>query len=144
MRVGKAVAQKAEPRRDKREPFVMRFDVQDIDRQQIAKLRPFNIDRPGQGMRSANAGLAQIRAGHRFVNLAVKRVTRMNLSLIAALHMNHRRDVGVPAIMAFCRAVPQRDGTIDGDEMLSHYFTLSELGPDGRHGVLPGALSRSL
>ena len=44
----------------------------------------------------------------------------MNFRLIAALHKNHRRDVGVPAIMALRGALPQWQGTVDGDEMLKH------------------------
>ena len=105
MRRRKPIPQKAEARHDDGEAFVMRDDVQDIDRQQIARLRAFDIDRPGQGMRAADAGPGQVRAGHGFAYLTVERVPGMDFRLVAALHGNHRCDVGVPAVMSLRRAL---------------------------------------
>src|SRR5579862_3240842 len=109
------IAEKAEPRHLHRIAKAGRLHVADLDLEQIARLGAADKDRPGQRMDAIEIAGQQILSGGLRRDLAVKRIARLDLDLLAGSRFDHGRDRFVPAVMALLRLVGERLVVVDGD-----------------------------
>jgi hypothetical protein len=101
--------------------------VKDFHLEHIARLGSLDINRAGQRVHHI-----QVRRGHGLqrgvrAHLPVKRVASLQDNLIPGLAMDHRRNVGMPAIVAGPRLLRQRLTAVDAYFPDSHRRLLGRL-----------------
>ena len=114
-RRGEQVAQIAEARHDAREAIGLGDDIEELDLQQIAGLRAFDVDRAGERMDAARRELRDVRRRRGPRKEAIEPVTGFEPDLLALGHLDDRRNVRVPTVVPGPGFVDQLPAAIDLD-----------------------------
>ena len=90
-------------------------DLQVFDLEQVAGRRAFYEDRAGERMGNGAFEALEVLCRGTRADLEVVRVARLERELLARPHLDDRRDVGMPAIVAGVRLIAQALCAVDGD-----------------------------
>src|SRR5205085_7902011 len=88
--------QQAEPRNDARPAPIGQLELQELDGQRVAGLRPVYVDRAGQRVDAVEVECEQVGRGRRAGDLAAGEVVGLDRDDVARLHRQHRLEPGIP------------------------------------------------
>ncbi len=113
VRVGEHVAQEPEAGHLHGVAVAVRLDLQDLDLEQVARLGPVDVHRPGEGVDHVQVGRGHGLQGRLRPHLPVEGVAGAQHHLVAGVADDHRRDVRVPAVVAGLRLLGQGLRVVD-------------------------------
>ena len=113
--LGELVAEEPEPGYLDGVAVAVGFDVEDLDVEQVARLGAVDVDGAGQGMHHVEVRSGDVVPRGGGAQLSVEGVTGLEDHLVAGVAVDHRWDVGVPAVVAGAGLLHQRLGPVDAD-----------------------------
>ncbi len=114
-RIGELVAEEPEPGDLGGVAVARRFDVDDLDVEQIARLGPFDVDGAGQRVESIEVHPGDSLQRDPGAQLPVERVACLEDHLIARFASDDGGDVGVPAVVAGGGLLDEALAAVDAD-----------------------------
>jgi hypothetical protein len=119
-RLGEDVAQEAEPRYLYREPVAVGLDVENLHREQIARLGTGHVDGAGERVHDIQVGRGHVVQRAARAHLPVEGVPGLQHDLVPGLTAHHRGDVRMPAVVAGPRLLGQGLAPVDPDFVGCH------------------------
>ena len=113
--LGHNVTQEAEAWDDAAEARGLGLDVNELDLEHIARLRPLDEHRPGERVDSAGVHVHECGLGGSRTQLAVDGVAGLEYHLLAFGHFQHGLDVGMVAVVPGVGLIGQGLAAIDAD-----------------------------
>ena len=99
--------------------FAEGADVEDVDHQQIAGLRPFDADRTAEKMHLGQIDVTHVLGVVVILDLSAGPVIALDDEVVARLDLRHHRNVRVPAVVDHVIRI-RRFTQIDGDQFVGH------------------------
>src|SRR5450830_711111 len=90
-----------------------RFDIEQIDHQQVARFRAFDVERPRQRMRARQVDVPDVSDVVGVLDLCIEKIQRFNQYRFARLDRRQERQVGMPAVVSQFRLLCQRYAWLD-------------------------------
>src|ERR1700710_1289540 len=104
-----------------------RFDIEQIDNQQIARLRPFDMERTGQRVRTGKVNVAHVVGAVIVLDLRIEKIERLDDDFFTGFNRRQKRNIRVPAVMAEFGLLGKRYAWFDGEmlHLLSPWYHIA-------------------
>src|SRR5258707_709719 len=130
-RIGEIVAKKTSTvalREYARKPYRSdRFDIEQIDNQQVARLRPFDMERTGQRVRTGKVDVAHVVGAVIVLDLRIEKIERLDDDFFTGLNCRQKRNIRVPAVMPESGLLGKRHARFNGEmlHLLSPWYNVA-------------------
>ncbi len=140
--IGELVPEEAEPWDLNGVAVAVRFDVEDLDVEEITRFGALDVDGAGEGVEPVEVRRSHVVEGGVGTHLPVEAITRLEDDLLARLAPEDRGDIGMPAVVTRARLLRQRLRPVDAD--FAHGLHIASPSSGSRRRLLSMARIRPL